>query len=303
MKALAARIDAYWRAPAPAERLAAVRILVGLFAAVYLAARIPDWLSYATFEPGHFRPVGVVTILDRPLLPNVVRGIAIATVLLSIPFLLGWRFRITGPLFAISLLWMLSYRNSWGMVFHTENLMVMQVLALALAPSADAWSLDARRRGRPVRDPAPRYGWPLRLMCWIVVIAYVLAGIAKIRNAGGAWLWGNELRNYVAIDNVRKLLLGDAYSPLAGPLLQKEWLFKLTGLITVLFELGAPLALLGRRLAAAWVIVAVGFHWAVLALMYILFPYPMFGVAFACFFRVERPGRWLARRWRRRPGA
>lgn len=301
MTGLLRRIDGYWRAPAPAERLAVVRVIVGLFAVGYLAARIPDWLSYATFNPDHFRPIGVVSqVLDRPLLPVVVRLIALATVALSVPFLLGWRFRITGPLFAAALLWMLTYRSSWGMVFHTENLLVMHVVVLALTRSADAWSLDARRRRPPGLTEAPRYGWPLRLMCWIVVIAYVLAGIAKLRNAGDGWLWGDELLNYIAIDNVRKLLLGDAFSPLAGPLLDHDWLFRALALVTVLFELGAPLALFGTRWAAAWVVACIGFHWAVLALMYILFPYPMFGFAFACFFPVERPARRLRDRLARR---
>jgi hypothetical protein len=53
-------------------------------------------------------------------------------------------------------------------------------------------------------------------------------------------------------------------------------------------ELGAPVALLGRRIAAAWAALAWSFHLGVLALMAIAFPYPLLGVAFLPFFRAER---------------
>ena len=41
----------YWFTVAPAERLAAVRIAVGVFGAVYVAARAGYFLSYADFDP------------------------------------------------------------------------------------------------------------------------------------------------------------------------------------------------------------------------------------------------------------
>ena len=69
-----------------------------------------------------------------------------------------------------------------------------------------------RRKARaPSAGPTPdhgRYGWPIKLMCWVVVIAYVLAGVAKLKNGGMSWIWGDELRNHVALDNARKILLG-----------------------------------------------------------------------------------------------
>jgi len=299
------RVDGYWTAPAPATRLAMVRILVGSYALIYLLIRVGHLLSYAHFNKAGFRPVGIVHLfLDRPLTPLAVQILTIATVLCALPFVLGWRFRIFGPLFALLLLWTLSYRHSWGMVWHTENLLVVQALILGMVPAAaDAWSLDARRVGPPAEQEHSRYGWALRLMCVVIVIAYVLAGYAKLRNGGTAWLWGDELRNHIAIDNTRKLLLGDWYSPLAGPLLQYGWLFKSMAFFTVIFELGAPIALLHRRLAAFWVLVIWSFHAGVVALMMIAFPYQLSGVAYACFFRSERLGEWVRGKVRKRwPG-
>ena len=58
------------------------------------------------------------------------------------------------PIAAALLLWTLSYRNSWGLPFHTENLLVLHVIALALAPAADAWALGAAKR-RAERSSTP----------------------------------------------------------------------------------------------------------------------------------------------------
>jgi hypothetical protein len=296
-------LDELWRAPAPAERLAAVRIVVGGFALLYLVARLPYWLSHAHFDAHVFKPVGVVKLLDAPLPPLAVQLLTVATVLLAIPFALGWRFRVTGPAFAALLLWTLSYRNAWGMIFHTENLLVMHVLVLGITRAADAWSLDARRAAAPVSaGPDARYGWPLRLLCAIVVASYVIAGVAKLQNAGLGWIWGDELRNHVAADNLRKLLLGDVSSPLAPLVLDQAWMFRILALLSLVIELGAPLALLGGRIAAGWAILAYGFHLGVVALMMIFFPYQVLGVAYLPFFRAERPvgaiGRWASGRWR-----
>jgi hypothetical protein len=298
---IGAIIDRYWMAPAPAARLGVVRVLVGGFAAVYMSVRLPSWLSYAHFDPVQFRPVGVVAWLcDAPLPPWAVIALAVLAALCAWPFLLGWRFRLFGPLFAVLCLWTLSYRHSFGMVFHTDNLLVWHLLILGVTRSADAWSIDSRRHGAPADHHGwhGRYGWPLRLMCWTVVIAYVLAGVAKLENGGMAWMWGDELRNHIAIDNARKIMLGDIYSPLAAPLMRWDWPFRVLAAMTVILELGAPCALLARRLAAAWVILIIGFHLGVLALMMIAFPYQMLGFAFACFFRVDRPARRL-RDWLR----
>lgn len=288
MGALLRRIDGYWLAPMPPERLATIRLLVGLYALVYLIIRTPFLLSYAHFDPAQFEPVGVVGVLPRPLLPGVVQALVIGTLAFAPAFLLGWRFRITGPVFAGLLLWVLTYSNSWGQILHTDNLLMLQVIALALAPSAEALSLDAKRSATSPRSPDGRFGWPIRLMCALCVAAYVLAGIAKIKNGGTAFIEGDTLRNYVAFDNVRKLELGSIHSPLGAMLLPYSSVFAGLAAVTLVLELGAPVALLGRRFATVWVLAMWGFHVGVLAIMAIAFVYPLTGIAFAPFFRTER---------------
>jgi hypothetical protein len=235
-----------------------------------------------------------------PLPPALAIGLLVLAVLLGVAFVAGWRFALTGPAFAVVLLWVTSYRNSWSMVFHTDNLMVLHVIVLASAPAADALSLDARRRGEPFPDDTPRawYGWAIRLMCAVTVTTYFIAGWSKVHNAGWGWVTSDTLRVYVAYDNLRKVELGAGYSWLGTTLAQHGWLFPPMAAGSLAVELGAPLALLHPRLGRWWSLAAWSFHMGVLALMAIMFHYPFTGVAYTPFFKVERlHDRW--RRWRR----
>jgi len=285
-------------APSPAARLALLRLLVGSFATIYLLARSPVLADFRSMAPSRFEPVGLAALLDVPLGSGLAFAIWAACVVLSFLFALGARFAVTGPLAAIALLWVTSYRNSWGMVFHTDNLLVLHMLAIGAAPAAaDVLSVDAVRRGvasGSVADDA-RYGWPVRLVTGLTVIAYVLAGIAKLKLSGLEWAEGEVLRSTIAHDAVRKAAVGSVYSPLGGWLVRYDWPFPLFGAFTFVVELGAPLALLGGRWALAWAVAVLGFHVGVLATMAIAFPYPLSGIALASLIPLEKaPGRGIA---------
>ena len=120
------------------------------------------------------------------------------------------------------------------------------------------------------------------------VVTYVLAGLAKLRLGGLDWLVGDTLRNHVAYSAVRLEVLGGRPSPLAEPLVDQAWLFPPLAVLTVVVELAAPVALLGGRIRDVWVIAAWMLHAGIAALMLVVFPYPLFLVAFAPFYRLER---------------
>lgn len=292
MRGTAAFLDRWYYQPAPATRLGLVRILVGTFALAYLLLRYSHLTGYASFSDGQFEPVGPVALLTGPVSSSLLEITVLASILAGAAFVAGWRFSVSGPIFAFLLLCVLSYGNSFGQIFHTENLLVLHVIVLALSPAADALALDAK----PAAVSHGRYGWPLRLMCVLTVLTYFISGMTKLQNAGLDWVTTDVLRNYIAYDNLRKAELGDAHSLLGARLVAEAWLFKPLAALTLLVELGAPLALFSRRIAASWVAAAWGFHAGILALMAILFPYPLLGLAFLPFFRVDRAYEWMAAR-------
>ncbi len=293
-----AKLDRYWFAPAPAKRLALLRILTGGFALGHLLVRFVGLTSVAHFPKAQFTPAGIVSLLSEPLPASAVIGLVLVAIAAGAPFVLGFAYRVSGPVFALSFLWVTSYRSSWGMLFHTENLVALHLLVLAAAPAADALAV-----GRPKLaaepDVAGCYGWPARAMTWVTVICYVLAGLAKLKLAGPVWLEGGLLRAQIAYDNLRKIELGSSYSTLGAALVHYEAPFIVLAILTVALELGAPIALFGRRVALAWAVAAWSFHIGIQVLMAIPFPYQLSFIAYASFFEVERVFDWAVERVRR----
>lgn len=276
---------------APARRLAAFRVLTGGFAVTYLVLRFPYFLDLTDLDRGRWDPPGVLGPVASPPSAGLVAAVLLLAVITGGAYTAGWRYRWTGPVFALSLLAVLSYRNGWGHLFHNDNLLVLHVLVVGLAPAAEAWSLDARGRTEPAEEV--RFGFPLRLAAVLTVVTYVVTGMAKLRYAGGDWLAGDTLLHQIAFDNARKNVLGDEYSPLAATVVGHPGLFRPMGALTILVELGAPIALLGRRWAAWWSASAWLFHVGIVALMWISFAYPLSFIAFAPFFRLELLGERL----------
>lgn len=302
------RLLAFWYAPAPAVRLALLRIAFGAFATWYLGTRLRPLSNVATLEPWQFSPVGLAWFLARPLPSSVVLGAVVAALALAPAVALGFRYRVVAPVFAVLLLWITSYRNSWGMLYHTDNLLVFHALVLAVAPAADTLSLDAqrwRRQGRPVATESEhgRYGWVIRALCVLTVTAYFVAGVAKLKLGGFAWAEGEQLRAQVAMDSLRKLMLGREVSTIGVWMVRHPALFVPLAVLTLFVELGAPFALAHRRLGLAWTLGAWGFHLGVLATMGITFAYPLSFTPFLAFWRVERGYEAARRFWSARPGA
>lgn len=270
----------------PPERLAAFRIALGGFALAYLLLRVPVLLDLRDRSASGFAGVGVLAWLDEPLGDVWLTALVVISLVSGLGFTLGAWFRVCGPVFAVSALALTTYRSSWGQLLHFENLMVLHVLIVGFAASADAWSLDARTRSgaRRPRD----YSSPLRLACIVVVVAYVIAGVAKLRYGGLDWIAGDTLRNHIAYSAARLDLLGGTPSPLARVVVDHAWALRPMGAAAVAIELAAPIALLGGWWRTAWVGAAWIMHAAIAASMLVVFPYPLFLVAFLPFFELER---------------
>jgi len=310
MKTANQKLYDFWFEPAPATRLAILRILVGLFVLWYLIPEQDNFLKVAQTDPRLFAPVGVV--FHGPIGLELFEWLLRGTIIAALCFTLGLWHRVAAPVFAGLLLWLMCYRNSWSMIYHSDNLVVLHVIALAFTRSADALSLDAFMRDRRQAVAAAgelvswRYGWPVRLLCALTVSAYFVTAVAKLcAPLGLSWATGQNLRSQMAVDAIRKELLGSDPNPVAYALYDWLPLFTMLAAGSLALELLAPLALFNRRIGRIWATNAFAMHWGILSVMRITFHYQLTGVMFAPFFRVERIlelPRWLRGR-RAAPGA
>jgi hypothetical protein len=286
---------------APATRLAALRMFIAGFATIYLVAYAGAFLRLVNQPSERFVATGLSHLYPHTWPPFALYGLWLAAVASGVLFTLGRFTRSSGLLFAVSTLALTTYRSSFGMIFHTENLMVVHLFVLACAPCGAEWSLDARRSNRPRGGDSPerRYGIGVQLISWVTLVTYFIAGWSKATRSGIDWATGSSLADQIAHDNLRKLFLDDLYSPLGLWVAKHPLLLGPMAALTLIFELGAPLAILHPRLGRWFAGVMWAFHAGVVLTMAIVFPYPLTGVAFASFYAVEnlfryRPLRWLA---------
>ena len=276
------RIDAWLGAPAPAARLRTFRVLTGMFALTYVLVRLTRFVDLVDGRPSAFEPVGVLAPLEEPLAGWIVTTIIVTVFVTGLAYTLGFAFRIAGPTFAVALLLITTYRSSWGQLLHFENLMVLHVGIVAFSP--------AGRGGDRSGESSPRFGWPLRLAAVVTATTYVLAGIAKLRGGGFEWIFGDTLQNHVAYTAARLDVLGAESSPVAGLLVDQGWLFVVFAAATVAIELAAPIVFVTAALRVTWIVAAWLMHAMIAASMFVVFPYPLFGLAFAPLLPLERIG-------------
>ncbi|MEZ5166890.1 MAG: hypothetical protein R2695_10505 [Acidimicrobiales bacterium] len=86
-------------------------------------------------------------------------------------------------------------------------------------------------------------------------------------------------------------------------MIDRGWLLVPAAITTMVVELGAPVALASGRAAAWWCAMAWSFHVAILAVMAIVFPYHLLGIALAPLLPVERLGATVMPWIRRFPAA
>lgn len=271
------RIAAWWFAPVPARRIEICRTLTFAYAATWLVVRAYYVWDVSGLPNRRFEPVGVFAGLGTPPGRPIVMSVWALALIASVLAAAGRSLRFATSTGSVAVLFVATYTSSFGQVFHTEHLLVLHLLILAAATLVDERS-----------GTAERSGWSLNLMMSTVVVAYVVAGIAKVRFGGWDWLTGEVLRNWVAADNLRKVLLDDPASTLGGWLAGVAWIWAPVGVLTLIVELGAPIALVRGRVRHAWLIAAWLFHVGVLALMAITFPYQLSGIAYVAFLNSER---------------
>ncbi|EMY32503.1 hypothetical protein D477_019853 [Arthrobacter crystallopoietes BAB-32] len=288
---LLAKLERHIMPAAPALRPAALRLATGLYTAHYLGRRVKMLGRIHRGDTSMFAPVGPCRILKKPLPPKVADALVWAEIAANAAYTLGWQHKVTGPLHAGLLTWTLSYRNSWSMVFHNDNNLVLHTAVLGAAPAADALSLDALRRSGTLLPQRHdwRYGLPATVMSAVTTATYLVAGVAKVTGPMG-WNWasGEGLRSQVAADGLRKELLGSRAAGLGMRLYPHKGIYTALAVGSLVIELAAPLALANRRLGQVFAVAAFGMHWGIQAVMGIRFRYNQSGVMYLSFFPLGR---------------
>lgn len=268
---------------APATTPALLRLAVGGYHLWHVGRKRGLYAGVHRTDAESFDPVGPVRILRRPLPPVLADRLVDASLVTGALFTAGLGHRVVGPLHAALQTWNFSYRNSWSMVFHHENTLVLHTMVLAAAPAADALSADALRRDRSLL-PHRRswmYGATPTVMNAAVTLTYLIAGLAKFAGGDGArWVDGANMRGQIAFDALRKQMLGADTSPLGRALYPHRHLFTVLAAFSLVLEIGAPLAVLDRRLGRLFALGAFSMHWGIRAIMRITFPYHLSGVLY-----------------------
>ncbi len=297
------RLDDWLLPTAPPERLAVVRLAVGIYAYVNVFISTGEFARLVDRPAAEFEPVGVATLLDAPVSALVVWLAYAASVVSGAGFVAGAAFRLSGPVFALCNLAWASYHASWGQMLHFEHLVTLHLLVLGFSPAAVALSVDARWGRRSPGRPDLSYGWPLRVMAIMTVVTYVLAGVTKLRVSGWAWVDGTTLVNHIGYSATRLDLLGEPRPPLATFVVGQEWLSGPMAMGALGVELLAPLALFGGWFRRVWVPSVLLFHLGTLTTMFVFFSFNGLGLALLPLYRVEcllerRRWRGAMGRWR-----
>jgi hypothetical protein len=270
LEAAARRAEAWLYAPGDPRRLAALRIGLGAVLAVRLATG--PYQELARQPAALFRPISFLRLLDAMPPPTVVAVLQVVAVAAAVLATLGVAARVSLPIAFLAALPLIAMTSSIGKVVHNDVLLLLTLVPLLAAPTADAWSLAALRgRGsgslRAGGESSPRYGWPVRTAMVVVAGAYFFTGLAKLLHAGPAWVTSGNLRwvlyassDAQAAPNQAALFVAD-----------RPWLAHLVALATLVLELSFPLVLVRPR--AAWVLVpgVLGLHagiWVAMGLNY-----------------------------------
>lgn len=255
-------------APEDARRLAALRI--GLFGLVALRlATNPDYAQVAGQPSQLFDPVSLFHLLPQMPSPGVTVVAQILGVVLAVAAAAGIAPRATFPTaFAVSIFLNLML-NSTGKIVHNDLLVTLCLVPLLAAPTAAsrAWSVSIPKRARP-GPPSVAYGWPVRLAMVVIALAYLFAGLQKLRYSGLDW---------VTTDNLRYVMWASSDAHAGGNQLallvaNNDWMAHLLAASTLVVEIGFILCLPFKRLRWFFVPAVVGLHvgiWLAMGLDYL----------------------------------
>jgi len=261
MNRLTTRLALFWFRPSMPTNLAVNRIFfygIVLYYYGFAYARA-DFAAWTAFPDAFWDPISYFRWLHLPVLSAGALAVLAMVWKTSLAFsALGLFTRASSAVSLVLGAYLLGLMQCFGKTHHFDFPALVVLGILALSRCGDALSLDRvlRARSASARGVAPpevlpsgEYTWPIRLVWMLTALVFFGAGVSKLRRSGLPWIFS---------ENMRYVLLSHHYShqpPTMWGLYvaQTAWAPKLLGLLTILFEVGAPLALLGRTLR--WILI------------------------------------------------
>lgn len=182
-------------------------------------------------------------------------------------------------------LYVMALPNNFGKTGHGDAVLVLAMFVMALSKCGDGWSMDALIRAWIRRDPrgsakpaSGEYRWPVRMVWLLSAMVFFGAGVTKLRWSGLAWVTSDNLSNTIMQHYYGSI--SRTPSGLGLWVAQHKLLCKIIAGMTILIEIGFPLALFSK--AARWVLVPAMFlaQVGIYQLMGVLFLQFMFVYAF-----------------------
>jgi hypothetical protein len=221
-------------------------------------------LRYGGVAEDFYDPIFLLETLQLPRLGNGGMAVVyVALVAASVLGLLGLRTRLSLAVAAgLYFYWFGSYL-SYQWVYHPTVMPALALVVLAIAPSGQAYSLDAwlaGRRGTASRTTTPSEvaGWAQQALIVLLGLIYFSAGITKLRLTGLDWWTAGGFEVGIL----------DIGTPFGRYLLERQlWAVHAMALFGLAFELCAPVLLFRSRLRQYYAVVAIAFHVATLAVI------------------------------------
>lgn len=215
--------ESYWFPEAPAVRLSVMRIIIVALQLTWFDHPLGMHRRLIEGNDQFHEPQLIVSLIAAVVGEETLRSVATfelihATWMITgLLALIGLLTRPAMLVFAFLNLLLISHQYSYGEHHHPEAIYTLFVLLMAFAPcnavlSVDAWIAKRRGLTGPTADGPPRFGlgavrrsvmWPILLTQWLLCLAYLNAGTAKLWVGGLDWLNGVTLQNHLLQDGLR----------------------------------------------------------------------------------------------------
>lgn len=241
-------LDRFFFKPTTPASLYCVRFLVFVVGAIYL--RIHSSQHPQTFYDV-WNPISFYTLLSEPLSSTTLEVLRDIWLFSSLIAGIGVLFRWTAPLAFVTALIYLGHSYNFNRVYHSTHLYIMTVGILALARAPHPFLFSTKNFTNKFSG---EYFWPLRWIQCYVVFAFFVCGLQKL-------YYGHGLQWIFSENFYLRLLQNPFHPPLNQWILEQPlYVSQVMAFFAIAIEFFAPLALLNRKWAVAFVVAWTAMH-------------------------------------------